>query len=136
MSLGTCPSCRLGEINYEVKKIQGKSTKLYSCSRGKVATEDGEVWEQVGDCGFRIFGNSLKIWGKNSLSSTEVRRLIAGNEVVVHLYSFNKKVKYKKYLELSLKYGVSVIWDIDIDEEEMELDKHIDKDVKKIIIKK
>ena len=115
--VGKCPYCA-GEITYNTKLIAGVKTKLYTCSNNKVTTEDGEVWEQTQDstCGFRIFGNALRRYGKKFIGPKEVKKLLQGEDVIVHLYSFTKKSEYKKYITLNKEYGVSVLWDIYFDD--------------------
>jgi hypothetical protein len=115
--VGNCPYCD-GIISYETKEIRGRKTKLYSCSNHKVTTEDGETWELRSDatCSFKIFGNALARYGKKFIGPKEVKKLLEGKEVIGHFYSFNTKTEYKKYIILNHEYGVSVVWDIDIEE--------------------
>jgi len=118
--IGKCPYCEDGTISYTTKDIRGRKTKLYTCSNNKVTTVDeGESWEKADDstCDFRIFGNSLARYGKKFIGPKEVSRLLKNEEVIAHLYSYQKKVEYKKYLTLDETYGVSVIWDLDVEEE-------------------
>ncbi len=116
-NIGKCPYCKDGIISYDIKNIRGAKTKLYSCSNNKVITEDGEFWEQTKEssCSFKIFGNALIRYGKKFIGPKEVKKLISGEDVVVRLYSHVKKVEYYKYLTLSYEYGVSVIWDVDVE---------------------
>ena len=116
-NLGKCKYCENGTISYDVKEINGRKTKLYRCSNNKVHTEDGEVWERTSDstCSFRIFGNSLLRYGKKFIGPKEVQKLLEGKETIVRLYSYAKKSEYKKYLTLDPDYGVSVVWDINIE---------------------
>ncbi|PHR71129.1 MAG: hypothetical protein COA66_10440 [Arcobacter sp.] len=118
-ALGDCPYCEGGDISFETKSIQGKRTKLYKCSNNKVFSEDGEMWEQHKNstCTFRIFGNSLARYGKKFIGPKEVTKLLKGQEVTAHLYSYNKKTEYKKYITINHQYGVSVLWEIDIEDE-------------------
>jgi hypothetical protein len=118
--VGNCPYCD-GVVSYETKEIRGRNTKLYSCSNHKVTTEDGETWELRNDatCSFKIFGNALSRYGKKFIGPKEVKKLINGEAVVAHLYSFNKKTEYKKYLTLDKEYGVSVLWDLDVEDNEV-----------------
>ena len=113
--VGNCPYCD-GVINYDTKEIRGKKTKLYSCSNHKVTTEDGETWELTSDstCTFKIFGNALQRYGKKFIGPKEVSKLLKGEDVIAHLYSFNTKTEYKKYITLNQEFGVSVLWDIEI----------------------
>ena len=36
------------------------------------------------------------------------------------MYSYTKKVEYKKYLTISEEYGASVLWEMDVEDEEKE----------------
>ena len=69
-------------------------------------------------CSFKIFGNSLERWGKKFIGPKEVKKLLDGEDVIVHMYSYQKKVEYKKYITLDETYGVSVLWELDVEEEE------------------
>lgn len=48
----------------------------------------------------------------------EVKKLLNNEEVIVRLYSKQKKTEYFKYITVDEEYGISVIWDIDIDKKE------------------
>jgi len=121
MIVGKCPYCDDGVVSYTTKDIQGRKTKLYACSNNKVTTEDGEVWEQTSpsNCKFKIFGNALQRWGCKFIGPKQVKKLLNHDDTIVHLYSYHKKIKYQKYIELNYEYGISVLWDIDIDEYEI-----------------
>jgi len=118
--VGNCPFCD-GVVSYTTKEIRGRKTKLYSCSNHKVTTEDGETWELTQDatCSFKIFGNALARYGKKFIGPKEVKQLLNGKDVVAHLYSFNKKVEYKKYISLDKEFGVSVLWDVEVEDDEV-----------------
>ena len=119
--IGKCPYCEDGIIEYESKQVRGKKTKVYCCSNNKVTTVDeGETWEPTADstCSWKLFGSSLERWGKKFIGPKEVKKLLAGDEVIAHMYSYVKKVEYKKYLTISEEYGVSVLWEMDVQEEE------------------
>jgi len=118
--IGKCLYCDDGIIEYESKQVRGKKTKVYSCSNNKVTTlDDGETWEPTSDstCSWKLFGSSLERWGKKFIGPKEVKKLLAGDEVIAHMFSYVKKVEYKKYLTISEEYGVSVLWEMDVEEE-------------------
>ncbi len=117
-NIDKCPFCSNGLIEYKKINIRGKSTNVFSCSNASWYSEDGELFELSKDstCSFRIWGNSLQKWGKKQITLKEVKALLRGDDVIVNLWSFKAKKKYKKYLTLSKDYGVSVVWDIDIDD--------------------
>jgi hypothetical protein len=70
---------------------------------------------QNSSCSFRIWGNSLLKWGKRGIGVFEVKELLDGKDVVVRLFSYKTKQEYFKYITTDKDYGVSVIWDIDVD---------------------
>lgn len=116
--IGKCPYCKDGIVSYEKKLVRGKNTKVYTCSNASWKTEDGEMFELSPDasCSFRIWGNSLLKWGKRGIGPMEVRKLLNGEDVIVQLYSFSAKKEYYKYISLDKEYGISVIWDIDVED--------------------
>jgi hypothetical protein len=119
--IGKCLYCEDGTIEYESKQVRGKKTKVYCCSNNKVTTlDDGDTWEPTSDstCSWKLFGSSLERWGKKFIGPKEVKKLLAGDEVIAHMYSYTKKVEYKKYLTLSEEYGVSVLWEMDVEEDD------------------
>ena len=119
--IGKCLYCEDGTVEYESKQVRGKKTKVYCCSNNKVTTiDDGDTWEPTSDstCSWKLFGSSLERWGKKFIGPKEVKKLLAGDEVIAHMYSYVKKVEYKKYLTISEEYGVSVLWEMDVEEEE------------------
>jgi hypothetical protein len=115
--IGKCPYCKDGLMHIDRKPVNGKNTKLYTCSNASWKTEDGEVFElkDQATCSFRIWGNSLLKWGKRGIGPYEVKKLLKGEEVPVRLYSFNTSKEYYKYIIINKDYGVSVLWDIDVD---------------------
>ena len=121
MIVGKCPYCEDGMIEMVKKDIRGKSTKYYSCSNAKYYSEDGELFETTSDstCSYRLFGNALLRYGKRGISERELRRLLNGDDVIVRLYSYRAKKEYYKYIALDEEYGVSVLWDIEVDEEDI-----------------
>jgi len=119
--IGKCLYCEDGTVEYESKQVRGKKTKVYCCSNNKVTTlDDGDTWEPTSDstCSWKLFGSSLERWGKKFIGPKEVKKLLAGDEVIAHMYSYVKKVEYKKYLTISEEYGVSVLWEMDVEEED------------------
>jgi hypothetical protein len=116
--LGKCPYCENGQIEVRKKEINGKKVELYACCNANWRTEDGELFELTSDstCDFRIWQNSLRKYGKY-LKQKEVKALLNGEDVVVTFHSkkYKEKVTYQKYITLNREYGVSVIWDIDVE---------------------
>lgn len=116
--IGKCPYCKDGVVSYEKKLVRGKNTKVYTCSNASWRSEDGEMFElsPTASCSFRIWGNSLLKWGKRGIGPIEVRKLLNGEDVIVQLYSFTAKKEYYKYIALDKEYGISILWDIDVEE--------------------
>lgn len=118
-SLGKCPFCQNGIIEYEKKVVRGKNTKVYTCSNAFWKTEDGEMFElsPTATCSFRIWGNSLLKWGKKGIGPFEVKKLLNGEDVVVRLFSYHTKKEYFKYIVIDKDYGISVLWDLEVENE-------------------
>ena len=117
-TVGKCPYCEDGMVVMEKKQVNGKSAKVYTCSNAGWYSEDGEIFELKKDatCSFRIWGNSLLKWGKRGIGYQEVKQLLAGESVDVRLFSYRAKKEYFKYITLDKDYGVSVLWDMDVEE--------------------
>ncbi len=117
MILGKCPYCEDGSIEVRKKLVQGKKVELYACSNASWYSEDNEVYELSKDstCSFKIWQNSLKRYGKY-LTHKDIRTLLQEEDLIVTFYTQNykKKVTYEKYIILDEEYGVSVLWEIDI----------------------
>ncbi len=118
--VGSCPYCD-GAVKMEKKQVNGKSTKVYTCSNASWFSEDGEMFElsKNATCKFRIWGNSLLKWGKRGIGFYEVKKLLKEKSVVVRLFSFKTKKEYYKYITLDEQYGVSVLWDCEVDSEQI-----------------
>ena len=124
--LGKCPYCD-GEIEVHKKEIQNKKVELYKCSNAKWKTEDGEMFELTPDstCSFRIWQNSLSKYG-HWLKHKEVSDLLSQKDVIVKLKS---KIRFKgcdrkdyyKYIALDKEYGVKILFDIDLSDEDIKL---------------
>ena len=117
--IGKCPYCQDGNIKVEKKLVKGKNTKVYSCTNASWKTEDGEMFElrDGATCSFRIWGNSLLKWGKKGIGIYEVKRLLQGESVATRLFSYSSKKEYFKYITLDKQYGVSVLWEMEVEEE-------------------
>jgi hypothetical protein len=111
--LGKCPYCDDGIIVMQKKIVQGKNTKVYTCSKAKVYTEDGELFESRGSCSYRIWGNSLLKYGKRGIGEREVRELLSEGVFTATLHS-KRGVEYKKYVITNEEYGVSVLFEDEV----------------------
>ena len=90
-------------------------TKVYSCSNVKITTEDGECFEHAGSCTFRIWGNSLKRYGKRSIGEKEVRRLLCDGQTIVTLHD-RRGNEYRKYAVAHPEYGIEVLFNEEVEE--------------------
>jgi len=129
-TIGDCPYCD-GQILQRSVVAYGKKVKLYTCSNMKVEYDDGDekfLETQDSLCSFKIFSNCLVRYNKKSLSEYEVRQLISDErQVVVRLYSkklFNEDKQsygseYYRYAIPDLDYGLSVLFDEEVLEEDL-----------------
>lgn len=117
--IGKCSYCKDGNIKVEKKLVKGKNTKVYTCTNASWKSEDGEMYElsKEATCSFRIWGNSLLKWGKKGIGPYEVKKLLEGKNVATRLFSYTYKKEYFKYIILDKEYGVSVLWDLEVEEE-------------------
>ena len=120
MYLGDCPFCKDGKIEVRKREVRGKKVELYACSNANWYSEDGEMFELTDNssCHFKIWQNALRKYGKY-LKQKEVRALLNNEDVIVTLYTqgYKEKRTYQKYITLNEEYGVSVIWDVDVEDE-------------------
>ncbi|PHR56219.1 MAG: hypothetical protein COA44_08885 [Arcobacter sp.] len=117
--LGKCPFCEDGNI--EVRKIQinAKPTKLYACTNAHWVFEH-DICELSEDstCSYRIFANQFLAWNKKSIGENEIRKVLEEEQVKVRLFSSKTKTEYFKWAIIDKEYGLSIVWDIDITNEE------------------
>ena len=111
--LGKCPYCKDGSIVMQKKIVQGRNTKVYTCSNAKFTTEDGELFESVGTCSYRIWGNSLLKYGKRGIGEREVRELLSEGIFTAVLHS-RSGVEYRKYVIPHEEYGISVLFEDEV----------------------
>ncbi len=118
--LGACPVCKEGQIEVRKIEVQGKPVKLYACSNAHWSFEH-DLCELTQDstCSYRIFSNQLLRWNKKSIGEGEIRTLLQEEQVKVRLYSSRAKKEYFKWAVVDAEYGLSVVWDVDI-----EMDSH------------
>lgn len=115
MILGKCPLCG-NNIEVRKKEVQGKKVELYACEKAKWITFDGELFELSKDstCGFRIWQNALKQYGC-ILKQNQIRDLLNQEDVIIEI-KMNKK-KFKKYIGLDSDYGVTILFEHNIQED-------------------
>jgi len=117
--LGKCPFCDDGQI--EVRKIQvnAKPIKLYACSNAHwVYEHDMCELSEDASCGYRIFSNQFLAWNKKSIGENEVRTVLQEEQVKVRLFSSRTKTEYFKYAVLDEEYGLSILWDTDVEQDD------------------
>jgi len=117
--LGKCPFCDNGQIETRKIEVDAKPVKLYACSNAHWTFEHDmcELTEDA-SCSFRIFSNQFLRWNKKSIGENEIRRVLQEDQVKVRLYSSRTKKEYYKWAVIDKEYGMSIIWDIDINEED------------------
>jgi len=117
--LGKCPYCEDGEIEVRKIEVNAKPTKLYACSNAHWNFEH-DLCELTDEstCSYRIFANQLLAWNKKSIGENEIRRLLQDEQVKVRLYSARARKEYFKWAVLDKEYGLSIVWDVDINESE------------------
>ena len=116
--LGKCPYCN-GSIEVRTSQLDCKPVKIYACTNAHWHFEnDFAELTKESTCSFRIFQNQLKRWNKKSLSENEIRLLLKDQQLKVKLYSLIAKKDYFKYVILNKEYGISVLWDEEIDQED------------------
>lgn len=120
-TLGKCPYCDDGQIEVRKIEVDAKPLKLYACSNAHWKFEF-DMCELADDatCSFRIFQNQFLRWNKKAIGENEIRTVLAEQQVKVRLYSARAKKEYFKWAVLDQEYGLSIVWDVDIDEEEKE----------------
>jgi len=111
--LGKCPYCNDGNVTVAKKTVLGKQTKVYSCSNTRFYTEDGECFESVGSCSYRIWGNSLAKYGKRAIGEREVKALLSSGSFTAVLHSKNG-VAYRKTVVAHYEYGITVLFNEEV----------------------
>jgi len=114
MILGSCPYCENGEMQMEKKSVQGKMTKVYTCSNTSFSTEDGEFFESIGSCSYRIWGNSLRRYGKRGIGEREVRTMLDEGSFIAVLHS-KVGTEYRKYVIPNFEYGIEVLFSEEVE---------------------
>ncbi|MGB6329866.1 MAG: hypothetical protein WBF48_13155 [Halarcobacter sp.] len=118
--LGKCPYCN---ANVHSKKIvaQGKKIKLYSCENAKKEYDESEQYVFTADstCTFRVYSNAFLKWNKRSFSEYEMKKLLQDEQTIVRLHGRAGTKEYFKYVILDKEYGVSILWDEEVEEEKV-----------------
>jgi len=118
MILGDCPYCD-GIVTSRKINVQGKTIKLYSCQNAKKEYDESEQYVFTADstCRFRVYSNAFLRWNKRSFSEYEMKKLLKDGQAVVRLHGRAGTGEYFKYVITDQEYGVSVLWDEEVEEE-------------------
>ena len=114
--LGKCPYCEDGYIEVRKIEVNAKPTKLYACSNARWTFEfDMPELHEDATCSFRIFANQFLRWNKKSIGENEIRTVLQEEQVKVRLFSSRTKTEYFKWAVLDKEYGLSILWDMNIE---------------------
>lgn len=115
--LGSCPYCN---ASVSSKKIiaNGKKIKLYSCENAKKVYDESEQYVFTADstCTFRVYSNAFLRWNKRSFSEYEMKKLLQDGQVILRLHGRRGTSEYFKYAITDKEYGVSILWDEEVEE--------------------
>lgn len=117
MILGTCPYCE-GMVFSKKINAQGKQIKLYSCENAKKEYDESEQYVFTADstCRFRVYSNAFLRWNKRSFSEYEMKKLLEDGQAIIRLHGRKGTGEYFKYVITDEEYGVSVLWDEEVEE--------------------
>jgi len=120
MILGKCPYCD-GSVISRKFTTQGKQIKLYTCENAQKEYDDSEqyVFTAESSCTFRVYSNAFLKWNKRSFSENEMKRLLNEGQTTVRLHGRRGTGEYYKYVITDKEYGVSVLWDEDVEEDKI-----------------
>ncbi len=115
--LGKCPYCKANVVSKKIM-ARGKQIKLYSCQNAKKEYDDSEQYVFTADssCTFRVYSNTFHKWNKRSFSEYEMKKLLQDRQTIVRLHGKRGTKKYFKYVITNKEYGVSILWDEEVEE--------------------
>lgn len=115
MILGKCPYCK-GNVHAIKSTANGKKVNLYSCENAKKQYDDSEQFVFISDstCTFRVYSNVFLRWNKRSFSKYEMKKLLEENQVIIRLHGRSGTSEYFKYAIPDKEYGVSILWDEEV----------------------
>lgn len=118
MILGKCPYCNSNVIA-KTSNIKGKKVNLYSCENAKKEYDESEQFVFTADstCTFRVYSNVFLRWNKRSFSKYEMKKLLEDGQVTIRLHGRKGTSEYFKYVITDKEYGVSILWDEEVEEE-------------------
>jgi len=119
--LGKCPYCE-GKVTSRKMTAQGKQIKLYSCENSNKEYDESEQYVFTADstCTFRVYSNAFLKWNKRSFSEYEMKKLLLDGQTIIRLHGRRGTGEYFKYVITDKEYGVSILWDEEVKEEELE----------------
>ena len=94
MILGKCPYCK-GNVQAIKSTANGKKVNLYTCENAK---------------------NAFLRWNKRSFSKYEMKKLLEDEQVIIRLHGRAGTKEYFKYVITDKEYGVSILWDEEVEE--------------------
>ena len=117
MFLGKCPYCD-GSVTSRKITALGKQIKLYSCEHAKKEYDETDAYVFTADstCTFMVYSNTFLRWNKRSFSEYEMKRLLEEGQTVVRLHGRKGTGEYFKYVIADREYGVSILWDEEVEE--------------------
>ncbi len=117
MILGKCPYCNANVVSRNMT-VNGKQIKLYSCENSKKEYDDSEqyVFTHDSTCTFRVYSNAFLRWNKRSFSENEMKKLLEDQQTIVRLHGKKGSGEYFKYVVPHEEYGVTVLWDEEVEE--------------------
>ena len=115
--LGKCPYCDANVISNKMT-AQGKQIKVYSCENAKKEYDDSEQYVFTSDstCTFRVYSNAFLKWNKRSFSEYEMKKLLQDGQAIIRLHGRKGTGEYFKYIITDNQYGVSILWDEEVEE--------------------
>lgn len=120
MILGNCPYCS-GAVISRKFTTNGKQIKLYTCENAQKEYDESEqyVFTAESTCTFRVYSNALLRWNKRSFSENEMKKLLRDGQTVVRLHGRKGTGEYFKYAITDKEYGLSILWDEEVKEEQI-----------------
>lgn len=121
MILGSCPYCD-GIVSSKKINAHGKKINLYSCQNAKKQYDESEAYVFTADstCTFRVYSNAFLRWNKRSFSQYEMKKLLQDGQTIIRLHGRAGTGEYFKYVITDKEYGVSILWDEEVVEKEIE----------------
>jgi len=118
--LGKCPYCS-GNVISKKMTAKGKQIKLYYCEHANKEYDESEQYVFTADatCTFRVYSNTFLRWNKRGFSEYEMRKLLQEGQTIIRLYSKAKSDEYFKYVIPDKEYGVSILWDEEVEEKQV-----------------